>query len=212
MMFSDPAGRNKAATPRPHGSVPINREDYVVPMSIPGTGRNAIVSRSHDVDTAGGQDRVAREDYRAQVLAEIREDLSRRGIDLADRMWSDQNTAVRKVEDDNETESLQVDEGVNSQISVEEDLKAENNADDDIGSKAESTNSTDDTENVDSTDSVDPTDSTETEDSSWDSWGDEADEFDDVFGDDDELADSEDIPEDLDGILGDDLDDIPDDV
>lgn len=208
-MFSDPAGRNKVATPRPHGSVPINREDYVVPMSIPGTGRNAIVSRSHDVDTAGGQDRVAREDYRVQVLAEIREDLSRRGIDLADRTWSDQNTAVRKVEDDNETESLQVDEGVNSQISVEEDLKAENNADDDTGSKAESTNSTDDTENVDSTDSVDPVEST---DSSWDSWGDEADEFDDVFGDDDELADSEDIPEDLDDILGDDLDDIPDDV
>ena len=205
MMFSDPAGRNKAATPRPHGSVPINREDYVVPMSIPGTGRNAIVSRSHDVDTAGGQDRVAREDYRAQVLAEIREDLSRRGIDLADRAWSEQHTA---------TGQEQVDEIVDGYTPVETDdppetdkaLEAENNADDSAVANAEST---DDTDNTEVTDSADPVEST---DSSWDSWGDEADEFDDVFGDDDELADSEDIPEDLDDILGDDLDDIPDDV
>ena len=204
-MFSDPAGRNKAATPRPHGSVPINREDYVVPMSIPGTGRNAIVSRSHDVDTAGGQDRVAREDYRAQVLAEIREDLSRRGVDLADRTWSEQHTA---------TGQEQVDEIVDGHTPVETDdlpetdkaLEAENNADDSAVANAEST---DDTDNTEVTDSADPVEST---DSSWDSWGDEADEFDDVFGDDDELADSEDIPEDLDDILGDDLDDIPDDV
>lgn len=204
-MFSDPAGRNKAATPRPHGSVPINREDYVVPMSIPGTGRNAIVSRSHDVDTAGGQDRVAREDYRAQVLAEIREDLSRRGIDLADRTWSEQHTV---------TGQQQADETVDDHIRVETDdpsetdkaLEAENNADDSAVANAEST---DDTDNTEVTDSVDPVELT---DSSWDSWGDEANEFDDVFGDDDELADSEDIPEDLDDILGDDLDDIPDDV
>ena len=201
-MFSDPAGRNKATTPRPHGSVPINREDYVVPMSIPGTGRNAIVSRSHDVDTAGGQDRVAREDYRAKVLAEIREDLSRRGVDLADRTWSEQHTV---------TGQEQVDEIVGSHTPVEIDnpvdtdktLEAENNADDSAVANAEST---DDTEVTEPADFVDSTDS------SWDSWGDEADEFDDVFGDDDELADSEDIPEDLDDILGDDLDDIPDDL
>ena len=210
MMFSDPAGRNKVATPRPHGSVPINREDYVVPMSIPGTGRNAIVSRSHDVDTAGGQDRVAREDYRAKVLAEIREDLSRRGIDLADRTWIEQHTAVRQQQAGQE----QVDEIVDGHTRVETDdpsetdkaLEAENNADDSAVTNAEST---DDTDNTEVTDSADPVEST---DSSWDSWSDEADEFDDVFGDDDELADSEDIPEDLDDILGDDLDDIPDDL
>lgn len=210
-MFSDPAGRNKAATPRPHGSVPINREDYVVPMSIPGTGRNAIVSRSHDVDTAGGQDRVAREDYRVQVLAEIREDLSRRGIDLADRTWSEQHTV---------TGQEQADEIVDSHTRVETDdpietdkaLEAENNADDSALANAESTDDTDNTEVTDFVDPVELTDSTETEDSSWDSWGEEDDEFGDVFGDDDELADSEDIPEDLDDILGDDLDDIPDDL
>lgn len=209
-MFSDPAGRNKAATPRPHGSVPINREDYVVPMSIPGTGRNAIVSRSHDVDTVGGQDRVAREDYRAQVLAEIREDLSRRGIDLADRTWIEQHTVTGQEQAGQE----QVDETVDSHTPVEIDnpvetdkaLEAENNADDSAVANVENT---DDTDNTEVTNSADPVEST---DSSWDSWGDEADEFDDVFGDDDELADSEDIPEDLDDILGDDLDDIPDDL
>lgn len=202
MMFSDPAGRNKATTPRPHGSVPINREDYVVPMSIPGTGRNAIVSRSHDVDTAGGQDRVAREDYRAKVLAEIREDLSRRGVDLADRTWSEQHTV---------TGQQQADETVDGHIRVETDnpvetdkaLEAENNADDSAVANVESTDDTEVTDSADSEDSAD---------SSWDSWGEGDDEFDDVFGDDDELADSEDIPEDLDDILGDDLDDIPDDL
>lgn len=196
MMFSDPASHRKTATP--HGSVPINRADFVVSMSIPGTGRDAIVSRSHDADSAGGQDRAAREEYRARVLAEVREDLSSRGVDLSASKQSEK----WQVEQDAEVEPQSASENMNSTTQSEMDLdhtvSVENDSDD--ANSAEVTNEQDSTE------------ATESAESSWDDWGAEDDEFDDVFGEDDELADSDDIPEDLDDILSDDLDDIPDDL
>lgn len=195
-MFSDPASHRKTATP--HGSVPINRADFVVSMSIPGTGRDAIVSRSHDADSAGGQDRAAREEYRARVLAEVREDLSNRGVDLSVSKQSEK----WQVERDTEVESQPVVKDMNFTTQSEMDLDHTVSVE----------NDSDDVNSADATNEQDSTEATETAESSWDDWDMDDNEFDDVFGDDDELADSDDIPEDLDDILGDDLDDIPDDL
>ena len=195
-MFSDSASHRKTVTP--HGSVPINRADFVVSMSIPGTGRDAIVSRSHDADTVGGQDRAAREEYRARVLAEVREDLNNRGIDLS---------AFRQ----DEKQSVERDAEVDTQ-STHEDTSTTDQGETDLDHAVEVENDSDGVNSAEVISDQDSTEATETAESSWDDWGAEDDEFDDIFGDDDELADSEDIPEDLDDILGDDLDDIPDDV
>lgn len=200
MMFSDPASHRKAATP--HGSVPINRADFVVPMSIPGTGRDAIVSRSHDADTVGGQDRVAREEYRARVLAEVREDLANRGVDLSAARAEPQRVG--------NVDANSVDRDVNTTIQSDKELDCTAQAENDVDA-ADIANSTENTDNSDNTEVTNEQNSIET--ASWGDWDiDDDDEFDDVFGEDDELADSDDIPEDLDDILSDDLDDIPDDL
>lgn len=199
-MFSDPASHRKTATP--HGSVPINRADFVVSMSIPGTGRDAIVSRSHDADSAGGQDRAAREEYRARVLAEVREDLSSRGVDLS----ASKQGEKQQVERDAEFEPQSVVTDMNSTTQSETDL---DHAVDVVSNDVENNNNTD---SAAVTNDQDSTEATETAESSWDDWDMDDNEFDDVFGEDDELADSDDIPEDLDDILSDDLDDIPDDL
>lgn len=195
-MFSDPASHRKTATP--HGSVPINRADFVVSMSIPGTGRDAIVSRSHDADSAGGQDRAAREEYRARVLAEVREDLSSRGIDLSVSKQGEKQRVERDVEFETQSASENMNSTTQSEMDLDHTVSVENDSDD--ANSAEVTNEQDSTE------------ATESAESSWDDWGVDDNEFDDAFGDDDELADSDDIPEDLDDILSDDLDDIPDDL
>ena len=195
-MFSDPASHRKTVTP--HGSVPINRADFVVPMSIPGTGRDAIVSRSHDADSAGGQDRAAREEYRARVLAEVREDLNNRGIDLSASRQGEKQLVERDVEVDTQPAVKDAITTVQGEIDLDHAVEVENDSDD--------ANSTVVTNEQDSTEAI------ETAESSWGDWGTEDDEFDGIFGDDDELADSDDIPEDLDDILSDDLDDIPDDL
>lgn len=198
-MFSDPASHRKTATP--HGSVPVNRADFVVSMSIPGTGRDAIVSRSHDADSAGGQDRAAREEYRARVLAEVREDLNNRGIDLSASRQDEKQLVERDAEVDTQPAHEDTSTTDQGETDLDHEVQVENSAE-----------NSDENDTSAVTNEQDSTETTESVESSWDDWGVEDDEFDDVFGEDDELADSDDIPEDLDDILSDDLDDIPDDL
>ena len=174
-MFSDPASHRKTATP--HGSVPINRADFVVSMSIPGTGRDAIVSRSHDADSAGGQDRAAREEYRARVLAEVREDLSNRGVDLSVFKQGEKQL----VERDAEVEPQSASEDMNTANPTDKNLDHEAQAENSVESSDENNTTA-------VTNEQDSTEATETAESSWGDWGAEDDEFDDVFGEDDELG------------------------